>query len=98
MKNDWRVIYNSIYYDFWVKNWLKNEWEIVYNNIYYDLQSKFDWKMSKKNDWRVIYNSIYYHSQSKMSKKNDWREYIIVYTIILSQFLNQKWVRKMTEE
>ena len=55
-----------------------------------------------KNEVKTVYNSIYYDSQSKMNekwvRKMKWKQYIIVYTMILSQKLSEKWIRKMTEE
>ena len=49
-KNDWRIVYNSIYYHSQSKiDWKlskKNDWRIVYNSIYNDSQSK----NSIKND------------------------------------------------
>ena len=47
-KNDWRIVYKTIYYDFEWKMSKKNDSGIVYNSIYYHLQSKIDWKMSEK--------------------------------------------------
>ena len=53
--------------------------------------------MSKKNDSGIVYNSIYYPLQWKNEKwlKN---KYIIVYNILYSEKLIEKWVRKMTQE
>ena len=60
-KNDWRVyrLYTMILQS---KIDKKNDWRIVYSLIYNNLQSKIEWKMSKKNesnfDWRVVYKTI----------------------------------------
>ena len=51
-KNDWEIVYNSIYYDLQSKYnskiGKKNDWRVIYKTIYYNLQSKIDWKMSEK--------------------------------------------------
>ena len=85
-KNDWRIVYNSIYYHSQSKMNKKNDSknEVKQYIIVYTMILSQKWlKNESKNDWRIIYKTIYYDSQSKfdskMSKKNEWR---IVYNSI----------------
>ena len=92
LKNDWRIIYIRLYTMIYRQNLTQKMRNIVYT-LYYDFEWKIESKIGKKNDSGIVYNSIYYHLQSKidwkMSRKNEAKQYIRLYSMILSQFLIQ---------